>query len=1037
MNELHVPQKYIGIPFTDNGDSFAGANCLHVAKLYVENELGVKVTQLPPDIDKAQEQEEKYRSLLEPIPFNELIPGDVPFFCLNGSWHCGVYTGYGKMLHTMRPLSPSQKSYSLKSRIPFHWRSRYIGAIRTKGKTEIIVPDAGAVVAIICSIISLVIGIGSMIYSFVAGSKAKKLNFGNDTGSSYLGFDALANTVSNEVIYPLGFGTCKYAGNVIWYKNEGNITKRLIIVGIGPINSISDVRVNDIPIGDLPGCSYTSYLGTPGQSVDSRCAGEVKGLRNVAYIALTLETSDQLPGGDPTVTYVAEWLLTKTWNGSTWTGETFSRNPAACVRKLLTILKEDGGPEVAESELDDEAFGEVYDYWAELVSDGAGGTHARGQFDFVFDAEKPICDALAEIMQAYGMYFIIGEKISLHVLKTEDTTSNYGMDDIEAGSFKYYESSKEDRYNLVYVKYRDPDQNDVGVDVPAVDKYDQISTGQVRTGEFDFQCISRYPEASRRAEFIKNDTLINKTLCEFTLSIAALHNTIGDVITVTHDLPAWTQKPFRIIKITEELDHRRKVVAREYNASIYNDALGSVIETYDYGSPPNAYAPVDDVTGLAITESQYYVHKNGQIGSDILVSWTAPAGVSKKFLREYQIELKKGAADYRTVGFTFDTNFIIYAVEDEVTYKVRIKTISFNDVVSNGIISNDLTILGKLQPPSNVTGFDIYQEGNMLHAKWDPLSPIYDPDLARYEVRKGSEWSTGTFVGERLDTTEFMFPVGEIGQQTFMVKAFDTSGNESTAPAIDVITVIPPPDMNFVNIFDRWNFPLDYILSNLELVQINYHDTDFVRPCLALKTVITWEEREAEAKTWEQQEADGGLLLDGDVEATGYAEMAYPYDLGTIFEFKLIIDADYKNATGGTLAIHVSTSEDGTNYSAFAEININTTYRARYLKFKIIISTSDIAYNLYLYDLSIFINAPQVRKSWGQDIGIPIAGKDLIFDAGFSRAPRLMAIVSNGIAGYPSWAKTDLTKDSVKMYVKDFTGSAIGTAEINFEASGT
>ena len=90
MTKLAVPQKYIGIPFKENGSDFGGVDCLNLAKLYVENELGVKVKRMIPDINEAQKDNKKYLSLIEPVPINEAIPGDVLFFSFRDAWHCGV-----------------------------------------------------------------------------------------------------------------------------------------------------------------------------------------------------------------------------------------------------------------------------------------------------------------------------------------------------------------------------------------------------------------------------------------------------------------------------------------------------------------------------------------------------------------------------------------------------------------------------------------------------------------------------------------------------------------------------------------------------------------------------------------------------------------------------------------------------------------------------------------------------------------------------------------------------------------------------------
>ena len=82
MNKLIVPKKYIGVPFKESGIDLAGADCINLTKLFVEDQLNIKVTNLPPDTNKAQGSKEKYLSLLEDIPFNSLIPGDIPFFLM-------------------------------------------------------------------------------------------------------------------------------------------------------------------------------------------------------------------------------------------------------------------------------------------------------------------------------------------------------------------------------------------------------------------------------------------------------------------------------------------------------------------------------------------------------------------------------------------------------------------------------------------------------------------------------------------------------------------------------------------------------------------------------------------------------------------------------------------------------------------------------------------------------------------------------------------------------------------------------------------
>lgn len=1031
MKKLSVPHKYIGIPFVENQ-----TDCLHIARSFVENELDVRVTQLPPDINAAQKQHERYRSLVEDIPFASLIPGDIVFFGFPQRWHCGVYLGYGEMLHTVKPFLAGARGYSCISRITTRLKNCYLGAIRTAGKTEIVVPDAGETLTLgqVIYFVYFIYSIYSAVTSYISsGSGKKKIQGGGgNAGSPKYDFDAIRNTRSNQLIYPVHIGRNKYGGNIFWEKSDPDGTvHRFIMLGVGLINSVSDVRVNDIAIADLPGCSYTAYLGTPGQTVDSRAAGTVYGLRNRAYLAVTLAPSDKLPGGDPVVTAWYEGSLMPTWDGSAWGGSSYSRNPAAAVRYILALSREDGGPQVPTAEIDSESFGEVYDYFAALIDDGAGGTHARAQMDFIFDEERPLLDVLRDIMLEYGMYFIVTDKIYLHVLKEESAVYAFTEDNIDADSFKYWETSKNDRFNEVLVKYADPDQNDVAVEVKALDAYDQALTGSIRSGEYSFLGINRFAEAARRAEFIKNETNVNFTMCELRGGIETIQLTIGDVVTVTHSLPGWTTKPFRIQNITESEQSRRVFVLKEETPSVYNDGMSSVIERYDYGTPPNAYAPVTDVAGLVVSESAYYRHKDGTVGSDILVSWSAPADASRQFLRHYQVELKKGSGDYKTIGSTAATAFIVYSVEDEETYYVRIKTVSINEVTSSGTASAALTIIGKDQPPSNITGFEVFQEGNLLHFVWDAVP---DPDLSRYIIKKGADWNTAETIGEKVDSTEFVYPVGEIGNITFLVKAEDRSENQSLSPAVDTITVTAPPDMNFVNNYDPWMFNREWILSNVELVYRNDFNAGYVRPVFALRTAVTWEEREVEAQTWEYQEVNSGLELNGTVEASGYFQMSRPIDLEAIFEFKLVIDADYVNVTGGSLEVQISTSEDGATYTAFATVSASTLYRARYIKLKFILATTDTAFNVFFYGCTIYVTAPVTRTAWLRDVAIPITGKTIIFDAGFTAAPRVTVTVVNGVIGFP--VVNNKTPEQCDVLVYDPAGNAIGTAEVDIDCKG-
>jgi len=147
-----------------------------------------------------------------------------------------------------------------------------------------------------------------------------------------------------------------------------------------------------------------------------------------------------------------------------------------------------------------------------------------------------------------------------------------------------------------------------------------------------------------------------------------------------------------------------------------------------------------------------------------------------------------------------------------------------------------------------------------------------------------------------------------------------------------------------------------------------------------------------------------------------------------------VVDADYAQGTNCTVTIQISTSEDGITYTAFEDIDADKSYQARYLKFKVLISSTNTAYNAYLFDALIYINAPTVKVSWGKDIVIPIAGKSVLFDAGFTLPPRVIANIVNGVVGIIKISNK--TKDGMVIEALNLSGENIGTAEVDYDARG-
>lgn len=261
-------------------------------------------------------------------------------------------------------------------------------------------------IAIVATIVSTAIKI---IQAFNPPSPAK-LSFGFTGGSAsgsprYGTIGPLDNTVSNELPVPVLYGQLKLAGNVIWQTSPGESVSRIVGLCEGEIASIKDVRANDVAIEDnvnqTPGSNFTVYLGTTTQQADSRLPANLRpdmNLRLLAYIAVTLKTSDKIKGGNPALTCIAQGLLIETWDSTTqaWlTTKSFSRNPAACIRDFM--LNGRYGLGLDKSKLDDASFGLVYEYCEQSVSDPSQGSTDAPGGNIVFllhcDSPSPYLDS--------------------------------------------------------------------------------------------------------------------------------------------------------------------------------------------------------------------------------------------------------------------------------------------------------------------------------------------------------------------------------------------------------------------------------------------------------------------------------------------------------------------------------------------------------------------------------------------------------------------------------------------------------------------
>jgi len=678
--------------------------------------------------------------------------------------------------------------------------------------------------------LAIVATVGFAIFSSVrAAMQADKLRAQSSKYSSPI----IDNTFSNEGVVPLIYGgPIIMGGNLLWQSDPGTTVSRFLGICIGEISAITNVCIDDQPIEELPGCNYTAYLGTNSQLVDSRSSDIVKGLRDIAYIAATITAGEKV-SSNPVISARITGRKIQTWNvgSGNWTTNALSssKNPAAIIRDYMLLSRVVGGCGIPESFVDPITFGEFYVQCAELIDNGNGGTEARYELDIAIDTRHSALDNLdkmlitcnAKIIRSGALYKIAFEKSG------ETAVMAFTEDNITKGTFVYGYGKSDSMPNKVGVEWISPLESKNPKRVAwAEDELDQDIRGMI-DDKIECYGIIRQSQASRLANKLLYEGKLADIWCEFEANMSAMHCEPFDVVSVTHSRPNWTAAPFRIIDVTETDFGRAKYTLVSYNSSIVNDKHGSTFDDWDYGSPPNPFEAVTDVTNIVLAEVGWQ-NADGAWVAHIDVSWTAPA-TKKELLDSYIIELKKDTGNYITVGSApaTATNYRINInLETDKTYYVKIKTKSINNIISSGSTSAALTLLGKESPPDNVANFS-YTFAKELVFKWNKND---DLDLLGYEIRtEDANWGvqSAALIYRGLTNTFTITTPASRNPGVYYIKAYDRSGNYSfdaqpisptnVAPAAPILTMTQW--FGFAKI--QWTDVADVDLLNYQVYKSN------------------------------------------------------------------------------------------------------------------------------------------------------------------------------------------------------------------------
>jgi hypothetical protein len=520
-----------------------------------------------------------------------------------------------------------------------------------------------------------------------------------------------------------------------------------------------------------------------------------------------------------------------------------------------------------------------------------------------------------------------------------------------------------------------PPINDSGL--PSADQHENMKTadgGYLLESRYDFKTITNVYQAQEMAEII-----LRRSRESLTLSINVAFNSydlaIGDIVNITHSSLGFSAKPFRVLSLTFNEDFTVGLNLVEHQNSHYTWATktqAALIPTTNLPNPFSIQAPA------SVTLSDQLVEYND---GTVIVALDILVGASPdSFVDYYQVEYKLSS----------DTNYIIYAqgsglnhrvlnVIDQETYDVRVKAVNAFGT-SSTYTSAQRTIIGAIAPPSDVEDFSCNVIGQEAHLAW---TAVPDLDLAYYSLRYSTatdgsaDWQNSVNLVEKISrpATSISVPARA---GTYLIKAVDKLGNFSSNATAVISNVTSA--INFNAVATQSEHPsfsgtlTNLVLSDgtLRLDSSELFDSasgDFDNATGLFDSGLTSADLYASGNYLFSDVIDIGAVHTSRVTAS----ITQTSDnLDDVFDSRSgNFDDQPSNFDGDTPAncnahLEIATSNDNVTYTAFRNFVIGD-YTARYLKFRLVMTSSDLSSTPVVSEISVTIDMPD-RIFSGNDI---------------------------------------------------------------------
>ncbi len=895
----------------------------------------------------------------------------------------------------------------------------------------------------------------------------------------------LLNKQSNDASIPVIYGERLVGGTRVFLDSGGGTTNQYLYMAIvmceGEINSIEEIRIDDKVVTwasslsdgtevevnssdsnfykadpNVEGSSAESlirvepHFGTDGQSASGILSalsnwGSNHKLSGLCYLALRFKWNQDAFTGIPKVQakIKGKKVITLASNLSEQTAS-FSTNPAFC---LLDYLRNERyGKGLATSDIDLQSFYDASVVCATQVTPYSGASDIN-IFDTnaVLDTSKKIIENVRELVKGCrGFVPYTSGKYKLIIETTGSASITLNEDDI-IGGYSLTSQSKNDRYNRVIVSFINPDRNFQvdEVQYPAIDdsgyatadKHATMKTadgGILLEGRFNFKTITSPYQAEEMAEIILRRSRESLGL-SLNVSFDAYDLAVGDIVAITHSSLGFSSKNFRVREVTFNEDYTIGLGLIEHQDSHYTWATKSQVASTPSTNLPN---PFTIQPPASVTLSDTLIEYND---GTVIVALDVSIGASvDNFVDYYQVEYK----------LSTDSNFIIYAqgkglnhrvlnVIDQQTYDVRVKAVNTLGV-SSTYVSASRKIVGAIDPPSDVEDLSCNITGNDAHLSWTQIS---DLDLAFYQIRFSSKTDgSGDWLNSVNLVTKVSRPATSITVParagTYLIKAVDKLGNFSSN-ATAIVSNVTSVD-NFNNITTVNEHPsfagtkTNVVISDDSIILDSSELFDSASGLFDANTTRFFDSGVANADFLAsgnyafENVIDIGAKHTVRVTASLTQSARNPDDL---FDNRSgNFDSSPSNFDGDAPAncdahLEIATSDDNSTFTSFQNFVIGN-YTARYLKFRVVLTSSDLASTPVISAVTVTVDMID-RIFSGNDISSGVGTKTVSFTNPFKTTSYAVGITMEDANTGDFFTVSNKTVNSFDVLFKNSSGSNI------------